>query len=174
MSAVQKTNAPKGDVTDNTENNGVNVNPPQQSTISGKRKPDSNSLASTLATRLARINAAQIKCLSVFSIFAIIGFGPVSPGCLIGMSIVALRPQWFLRLMDNMYANKPLPERACPTRTEAQTKQARIRCFLSLLGLFIIDIAPVPVTPVIAFGIILSRPLWFYRVVLNVYGRSKT
>jgi hypothetical protein len=34
------------------------------------------------------INKAQIQCLAVFSVFAIIGFGPISPGCLIGMFIV--------------------------------------------------------------------------------------
>ncbi|SJM89805.1 conserved hypothetical protein [Crenothrix polyspora] len=48
----------------------------------------------------------------------------------------------------------------------------RIKCFLSLLGLFIIDIAPVPVTPVVAFAIILSRPMWFYRMVAISYGKN--
>ncbi|MDD5114552.1 MAG: hypothetical protein PHC94_11085 [Methylobacter sp.] len=46
------------------------------------------------------MNFAQIKCLSVFALFAIIGFGPVSPGCLIGMYMVIMRPDWYLRLVD--------------------------------------------------------------------------
>jgi hypothetical protein len=113
------------------------------------------------------MNPTQIKCLAVFALFAIIGFGPVSPGCLIGMYIVAMRPQWFRALIGNMYINAPQSQAIFSAK---QTKRARIRCFLSLLGLFIVDIAPIPVTPIIAFGIILGRPLWFYQVALAVYG----
>jgi hypothetical protein len=113
------------------------------------------------------MNASQIKCLAVFSLFAIIGFGPVSPGCLIGMYVVATRPRWFRTLIDNMYANSSAL--TFPTYSAEQTRRSRIRCFFSLLGLFIVDIAPVPVTPVIAFGIILSRPQWFYRLVTRIY-----
>lgn len=112
------------------------------------------------------LNAAQIKCLSVFAIFAIIGFGPVSPGCLIGMYIVMTRPEWFLQLVDSLYEN-PEPSGFISAK---QTRNTRIKCFLSLLGLFILDIAPIPVTPVIAFIIILIRPLWFYGLVRNLYG----
>ena len=49
------------------------------------------------------INTTQLKCLLVFSVFAVIGFGPISPGCLMGMFIVIKRPQWFLTLADNIY-----------------------------------------------------------------------
>lgn len=112
------------------------------------------------------INTAQLKCLSVFSIFALIGFGPVSPGCLIGMYIVWQRPEWFSVLVGRVY-NHP---RHTEFVTSAQTRKARLKSFLSLLTLFIIDIAPVPVTPVVAFAIILIRPMWFYIAVRRVYG----
>ena len=112
------------------------------------------------------MNSAQLKCLSIFAIFAIIGFGPVSPGCLIGMYIVVMRPEWFLLLIEKMYNHR----QTFPFITAKQTRVTRIKSFLSLLTLFIIDIAPVPVTPVIAFVIILSRPQWFYWVVRSVYG----
>lgn len=46
------------------------------------------------------MNSAQIKCLSVFALFAIIGFGPVPPGCLIGVYMVIMPPDWYLRLVD--------------------------------------------------------------------------
>ena len=115
------------------------------------------------------MNSAQIKCLSVFSVFAIIGFGPISPGCLIGMFIVIMRPRWFWRLVDNLYGNPPA---TADVVSAEQTKTSRIKSFISLLILFTIDIAPVPVTPVIAFFIILGRPLWFYQVVSNVYRQS--
>ena len=114
------------------------------------------------------INSTQVKCLSVFSIFAIIGFGPVSPGCLIGMYIVVMRPAWFLQLIENMYNHR----KTLPFISAQQTRSARINSFLSLLTLFIIDIAPVPVTPVLAFVIILARPQWFYGVVRKIYGES--
>jgi len=112
------------------------------------------------------MNSTQIKCLCVFSVFAIIGFGPISPGCLIGMYIVITRPNWFLKLADNLYDN-PVTQ---ATSINTPSKNLRIKCFLCLLTLFIIDIAPVPVTPVIAFIIILSRPRGFYRVIRGVYA----
>ena len=49
------------------------------------------------------MNLAQIKCSSVFAVFAIIGFGPISPGCLIGMVVVLMRPKWFLALTLAIY-----------------------------------------------------------------------
>lgn len=116
------------------------------------------------------MNPAQIKSLAVFAVFAVIGFGPVSPGCLIGMYVVAMRPRWFVRLITDMYADLPEPLPDGLAKTAEQIKQARIKCFLCLLGLFIIDIAPVPVTPVIAFGVILLRPRQFYRVVSDIYA----
>jgi hypothetical protein len=112
------------------------------------------------------MNLTQIKCLAVFGLFAIIGFGPISPGCLIGMSVVLLRPIWFWNLIGNLY-NNPQPYQLS---FSIESTQARKKTFLFLLCLFIVDIAPVPVTPVIAFCIILSRPLWFYRVITGVYG----
>jgi hypothetical protein len=115
------------------------------------------------------MNSTQIKCLLVFSIFAIIGFGPISPGCLIGMYVVSFRPLWFWTLTVNMYANRPLPQTTVETDIVMQSRQTRKKSFFSLLGLFIVDILPFPVTPVVAFVIILSRPLWFYQVIARVY-----
>lgn len=116
------------------------------------------------------MNSAQLKSLAVFSLFAIIGFGPISPGCLIGMYIVTMRPDWFLALTETMYREKSSPQRLEALNAITYIKNPRIKTFLSLFSLFLIDIAPVPVTPVIAFGIILIRPLWFYRMVVSVYS----
>jgi len=114
------------------------------------------------------LNAAQLKSLSVFAIFAIIGFGPISPGCLIGMFVVINRPEWFRRLVRGIY-DYP---RDIDFVTAAETRAARIKTFAGLATLFVIDIAPVPVTPAIAFAIILSRPRWFYRTVRRIYGQA--
>lgn len=114
------------------------------------------------------MNSAQIKSLSVFAVFALIGFGPISPGCLIGMYIVVMRPDWFWQLVKAMY-DYPQPATLISV---TQSRTTRIKCFASLFTLFIIDILPVPVTPVVAFVIILSRPEWFYQVVGRVYGEN--
>lgn len=115
------------------------------------------------------MNKAQLNCLAVFSLFAVIGFGPISPGCLIGMAVVIWRPEWFRQLLIDLYADKAaaaeLPDEISP----AQSRQARRKAFLSLASLFIIDILPVPVTPVIAFVFILARPIWFYRLGAAIY-----
>ncbi len=112
------------------------------------------------------LNSAQKTCLAVFSVFAVIGFGPISPGCLIGMYVALKRPLWFKTLLERMYADIKPP----PSFINAESgPRTRKKCFLSLLGLFILDIAPVPVTPVVAFAIIFSRPLWFYRAASGIY-----
>ncbi len=117
------------------------------------------------------MNKTQIKCLIVFSIFAIIGFGPVSPGCLIGLFIVLFRPNWFWQVAVNLYADTAIA--AITDISESQSKLVRKKCFLSILGLFIVDIAPVPVTPVVAFFIIFTRPIWFYRLVAVIYQKPR-
>jgi len=113
------------------------------------------------------LNQAQIKCLAVFAVFTLIGFGPVSPTCLIGLYVVLMRPRWFWQLTYAVYGEPPMPRAPNPGRTGII---ARIKCFLGLLALFVVDIAPVPVTSVIAILIVLTRPQWFYRLTANVYG----
>ncbi|WP_260839243.1 hypothetical protein [Methylomonas koyamae] len=114
------------------------------------------------------LNTAQLKALSVFAIFAIIGFGPISPGCLIGMYVVVKRPDWFHRLVRGIF---DYPDDA-DFVSAAETRAARIKSFACLFVLFLVDIVPLPVTPVVAFAIILGRPSWFYRLVSRVYGQS--
>ena len=116
------------------------------------------------------MNLAQIKCLSVFAVFAIIGFGPISPGCLIGMVVVLMRPKWFLALTLAIYRTHCGKSRLEDLDNSTYVENARIKVFCSLVTLFLIDIAPVPVTPVIAFCVILMRPLWFYSLVISVYS----
>lgn len=115
------------------------------------------------------MNSAQLKCLGVFSIFAIIGFGPISPGCLIGMFVIIRRPDWFLALIESMYEDKSFDQQLASLNQSITITYARLKAFMVLVLLFILDIVPVPVTPVFAFAIILSRPVWFYQVVRSVY-----
>jgi len=106
----------------------------------------------------------------VFSVFAVIGFGPVSPGCLIGMYSVYHRPRWLIELLRALYRKDGEPLYPLPLPSNPQL--TRKKCFLSLFCLFIVDILPVPVTPTIAFIIILSRPKWFYNLLEAVYWQS--
>ena len=116
------------------------------------------------------MNLAQIKSSIVFAVFAIIGFGPISPGYLIGMFVVLMKPKWFLALTFAMYRMHCRKSRLEELDNIAYVENARIKTFCSLLTLFLIDIAPVPVTPVIVFCIIFVRPLWFYSLVVSVYS----
>ena len=111
------------------------------------------------------MNWAQLKLTLVFAVFAIIGFGPISPGCLIGMYVVWLRPAWFWELTQALYDDRPVPSPVHIHRTYG----FRLQVFAVLVGLFIIDIIPIPVTPMLALPVIFSRPDWFYRVVADVY-----
>lgn len=115
------------------------------------------------------MNSAQKKCLGVFAIFAIIGFGPISPGCLIGMFVILRQPDWFLAFIESMYKDNRSNQHLVSLNQTVQISYARLKAFMVLLLLFILDIAPVPVTPVFAFAIILTRPVWFYQLVRNVY-----
>ena len=119
------------------------------------------------------MNEAQYKSLLVLSVLAVIGFGPLSFTCLIGMYIVLDRPCWFHQLTRDIYrgthpgqAMKP----ARPTRPGSLALGSRCLTFLSLLLLLILDIAPIPVTGAIAIYVVLTRPEWFRRLVFDVYG----
>lgn len=118
------------------------------------------------------MNATQLKCLGVFALFALIGFGPISPTCLIGMYVVIDRPRWFFDLVGNLYERQPPLQNRVSAESEKRTGRTRIKCVLSLLGLLVVDIAPIPVTALIAFPVILNRPLWFVRIVAGVYGKD--
>lgn len=114
------------------------------------------------------INTAQLKCFALFPIFALIDFGPVSPWCLMGLYIVLMRPEWFLHLINCIYSH---PRHSTFIRSK-QTRIARFMSFLVLLSLLIIDIAPLPVSSIVALAILLAKPKWFYRTVINIYGKT--
>jgi predicted lysophospholipase L1 biosynthesis ABC-type transport system permease subunit len=118
------------------------------------------------------MNATQIKCFLVMAVLEISGFGPVSLTCLIGFYVVIARPRWFLEVVRKLYRNNAENQRFSsgqdgPGRNSTAT---RIKCFLSLIGLFILDIAPVPVTGTIGLYIVVMRPKWFYELAEELYG----
>lgn len=48
----------------------------------------------------------------------------------------------------------------------------RILSFLVLALISIIEVGPVPITPVLLIYVVLFRPIWFYEWVLKVYGKD--
>jgi hypothetical protein len=42
-----------------------------------------------------------------------------------------------------------------------------------LILLSIIDIAPVPIIGLLLIGVVLFRPLWFYKAVLEIYKNKR-
>ncbi|SMF93839.1 hypothetical protein SAMN02949497_1131 [Methylomagnum ishizawai] len=116
------------------------------------------------------MNRTQVQCLAVLVAFFIIDFGPISPVCLIGLYAVIARPRWLLRLVRAVYRRAGhLPSPVPPLRPGEATP-TRVRCFLGLLGLFLLDVVPIPVTSSVALFILLTRPAWFYRKVEAIYA----
>lgn len=109
------------------------------------------------------LNKAQVKLLLIFSLFAIIGFGPISPGCLIGIYIVVRRPLWFKRLMQELYNEQKADI------THINSTFLRASCLGILTTLLIIDILPYPVTPSIVIPLIFIRPHWLLMTVQGIY-----
>ncbi|MDP2098895.1 MAG: hypothetical protein U1D70_03875 [Methylobacter sp.] len=48
----------------------------------------------------------------------------------------------------------------------------RILVILALMLIAILEIGPIPITPVLLIYIVLCRPVWFYACVLRIYGKS--
>ena len=47
----------------------------------------------------------------------------------------------------------------------------RIFCILILVLLSILEVGPIPITPIVLIYILLFRPVWFYHLVVNIYGK---
>jgi hypothetical protein len=48
----------------------------------------------------------------------------------------------------------------------------RITCFFLLVIIAILEIGPIPLTPLVLIWVVLFRPLWFYELVLKIYGKK--
>lgn len=110
----------------------------------------------------------QLKCMLVLLLFAIIAIGPVSLTCLIGMWIVLARPAWFLGILNLLYQNSPI--RNLMATSKLHLLRTGIKCFVTLLVLFVVDISPIPLTELLGLFIVVVKPVWFYQVVANIYG----
>lgn len=114
------------------------------------------------------MNGTQIKSFLVMTVLAIIGFGPLSLTCLIGLYVVLARPRWFQTVTRKLYGNLS-DDAADPPDRFSGTTVTRLKCILCLLVLLVLDIAPVPVTGSIGLYVIALRPAWFQQVVERIY-----
>jgi hypothetical protein len=48
----------------------------------------------------------------------------------------------------------------------------RILCIFVLIALTILEIGPIPITPIFLIYVVLFRPAWFYEWVLKLYGKN--
>ncbi len=48
----------------------------------------------------------------------------------------------------------------------------RLLCFIILILISIIEVGPIPLTPLLLIWVVLLRPKWFYDLVLKIYGRN--
>ncbi len=48
----------------------------------------------------------------------------------------------------------------------------RILCILALAIFSILEIGPIPITPIFLIYVVLFRPVWFYELVLKIYGKN--
>ena len=48
----------------------------------------------------------------------------------------------------------------------------RLLCILILLVITIIEIGPVPISGLLLIWVVLFRPIWFYELVLKIYGKK--
>ncbi len=115
------------------------------------------------------MNDTQVKCLAVLMGFFLIGFGPLSPTCLIGLFVVIARPRWFFELVQKLYRNAGDAISFKPLANCAAANIARIKSLVCLLMLLLLDIAPVPVTSSIGLYVVIARPKWFKALVEKIY-----
>lgn len=118
------------------------------------------------------MNGTQVKSFLFLTVLAIIGFGPLSLTCLIGMFILIRRPAWFYRVVKNLYCDSPCGSDDLELPTEEKGKKAtaaRIKSFFCLFILLVLDIAPVPVTGSIGLYVVAARPCWFKTLVEKIY-----
>ncbi len=119
------------------------------------------------------MNITQMKCLVAVGVLAMIGFGPISLTCLIGMYVVIRRPAWFHEVVNGLYHGNPGSPTVQPPRqgrVDPTATGIRVKCILSLALLLLLDIAPVPVTGAIALYVVIARPPWFEDLVAKVYA----
>ncbi len=48
----------------------------------------------------------------------------------------------------------------------------RILSILALMILSIVEIGPIPISPIVLVYVVLFRPAWFYEWVLKIYDRD--
>lgn len=125
---------------------------------------------SRLGRRQEFVNAIQVKCLLVLMAFVVIGFGPLSPTCLLGLYVVIARPRWFFELVQALYRRPG--EEVIPFSPPAQcaaANAARFKAALVLLTLLVLDIAPIPVASPIGIYVVIARPKRFKAWVERIY-----
>lgn len=46
----------------------------------------------------------------------------------------------------------------------------RLICIIVLLIISILEISPIPITPIFLLYVVIFRPVWFYNLVMKIYS----
>lgn len=124
------------------------------------------------ASRDFAVITTRTRFFLVLLVLSVLGFGPVSLTALIGVVVVLKRPDWFLRAVFDIYrdSHQTLPVNTTDRPQSAARWGIRIRTVITLAGLMILDIAPVPIVGAIGLWIVTFRPAWFLLLVARIYG----
>jgi hypothetical protein len=48
----------------------------------------------------------------------------------------------------------------------------RLLCFIVLAIITLIEIGPIPITPLLLLWVVVFRPMWFYHLVIKIYAKK--
>jgi hypothetical protein len=117
------------------------------------------------------MNGTQLKCILVMAAIDVVGLGPLCITCLLGMGILVGRPEWFRVLVRDLYQGKgALAAESRAGEGQPNSLSTRVKCFLALSVLMVVDILPVPVAGSIGMYVAVLRPMWFRDLVDRIYG----
>ena len=110
----------------------------------------------------------QTKCTLVIVSLFIIEILPVPFSALYSLYAIRKRPDWLPRVVDKLYADKPVNLELTSAGLN-DPMALRRKCTINLAILFVIDLI-VPVIIPTALYVVRKRPAWFQDLVLKLYA----
>ena len=115
----------------------------------------------------------QTKCTLGLGFMFIVEILPLPFTALLGIYVIRKRPEWFPKVVENLYADKN-DDMEAASETLKQEKspkeyKTRKRCTMTMMTLTFFDLA-IPVTIPFGLYIVRRRPTWFREVVVRLYN----
>ncbi|MGR8932786.1 MAG: hypothetical protein ACU837_00165 [Gammaproteobacteria bacterium] len=114
----------------------------------------------------------QTKCTLWLCCLFIVEIFPLPFTALIGIYVVRKRPQWFPKIVNNLYADKTGNPETLAAAAEVLSNptdlKTRQRCTTTLIIMTLFDLV-LPVTIPVGIYVVRKRPDWFQQVVNRLY-----